>query len=64
MGDIIAVTGLDDVNIGDTIADTENPEALPTIAIDETPSLSMLFSVNTSPFAGREGDFCYLASFA
>ena len=56
MGDIIAVTGLDDVNIGDTIADTENPEALPTIAIDE-PTLSMLFSVNTSPFAGREGDF-------
>ena len=56
MGDIIAVTGLDDVNIGDTIADTENPKALPTIAIDE-PTLSMLFSVNTSPFAGREGDF-------
>ena len=56
MGDIIAVTGLDDVNIGDTIADTENPEAWPTIAIDE-PTLSMLFSVNTSPFAGREGDF-------
>ena len=56
MGDIIAVTGLDDVNIGDTIADTENPEALPTIAIDE-PTLSMLFSINTSPFDGRDGDF-------
>ena len=56
MGDIIAVTGLDDGNIGETIAGTENPEALPTIAIDE-PTLSMLFSVNTSPFAGREGDF-------
>lgn len=56
MGDIIAITGLEDVNIGDTVADTENPEALPTIAIDE-PTLSMLFGVNTSPFAGREGDY-------
>lgn len=56
LGDIVAITGLDDVNIGETIADTENPEALPTINIDE-PTLSMVFSVNNSPFAGREGQF-------
>ncbi len=56
VGDIIAVIGLADVNIGETIADTENPEALPTIRIDE-PTLSMVFSVNNSPFAGREGQF-------
>lgn len=56
LGDIVAVTGLDDVNIGETIADTENPEALPTIKVDE-PTLSMIFSVNNSPFAGREGQF-------
>ncbi|MBU2703429.1 GTP-binding protein [Sporomusaceae bacterium BoRhaA] len=56
LGDIVAVTGLDDINIGVTIADAENPEALPTINIDE-PTLAMLFSVNNSPFAGREGQF-------
>ncbi len=56
LGDIIAVTGLDDINIGVTIADAENPEALPTINIDE-PTLAMLFCVNNSPFAGREGQF-------
>ncbi|VBB08731.1 elongation factor g c-terminus [Lucifera butyrica] len=56
LGDIIAVTGLDSVNIGDTIADPEKPEALPAINIDE-PTLSMVFSVNNSPFAGREGQF-------
>lgn len=56
LGDIVAITGLDDVNIGDTIADPENPEALPTITIDE-PTLSMVFSVNNGPFAGREGQF-------
>lgn len=56
MGDIIAVTGLNDINIGDTIADIDQPEALPTIKIDE-PTLSMIFSVNNSPFAGREGQF-------
>lgn len=56
LGDIVAITGLDDVNIGETIADTENPEALPTIDIDE-PTLSMTFSVNNSPLAGREGQF-------
>jgi len=53
-GDIVAVTGISDINIGETIADPFNPEALPTIAIDE-PTLSMLFMVNTSPFAGTEG---------
>jgi GTP-binding protein len=56
LGDIVAVTGLDDINIGVTIADAENPEALPTINIDE-PTLAMLFCVNNSPFAGREGQF-------
>lgn len=56
LGDIIAVTGLDDINIGDTVADAENPEALPTIKIDE-PTLSMIFMVNNSPFAGKEGQF-------
>lgn len=56
MGDIIAITGLDDVNIGDTVADPDQPEALPSITIDE-PTLSMIFSVNNSPFAGREGQF-------
>lgn len=55
-GDIVAITGLADINIGVTIADPENPEALPSINIDE-PTLSMIFSVNNSPFAGREGDF-------
>ena len=56
MGDIVALTGLGDVSIGYTVADAENPEALPTINIDE-PTLSMTFGVNTSPFAGREGQF-------
>ncbi|MDF2568754.1 MAG: typA [Sporomusa sp.] len=56
LGDIIAMVGLESVNIGDTVADTENPEALPTIRIDE-PTLAMTFAVNTSPFAGREGQF-------
>ncbi len=56
MGEIVALTGLGDVSIGYTVADAENPEALPTINIDE-PTLSMIFGVNTSPFAGREGQF-------
>ena len=56
MGDIIAFVGIDDINIGETVADAENPEALPTISIDE-PTLSMMFSVNNSPFAGHEGDY-------
>ena len=55
-GDIVALIGLAVANIGDTIADAENPEKLEGISIDE-PTLSMVFSVNTSPFAGREGEF-------
>jgi GTP-binding protein TypA/BipA len=56
LGDIIAVSGIYDINIGDTLADVNNPEAIPFVAIDE-PTLSMTFSVNNSPFAGKEGDF-------
>lgn len=56
LGDIVALTGLGDVSIGQTIADAEQPEALPSINIDE-PTLAMTFGVNTSPFAGKEGDF-------
>ena len=55
-GDICAVVGLDDFNIGDTIADVENPEALPVISVDE-PTMSMLFGINNSPFFGKEGKF-------
>src|SRR5215470_8491146 len=55
-GDIVALTGIPSANIGETIADVDAPEALPTIAITE-PTLKMTFSVNTSPFAGREGKF-------
>jgi len=55
-GDICAVVGLDNFNIGDTIADVENPEALPVISVDE-PTMSMLFGINNSPFFGREGKF-------
>ena len=55
-GDICAVIGLDKFEIGDTICDLENPEALPPIAIDE-PTMSMLFTINDSPFFGREGKF-------
>ncbi|MFM8431609.1 MAG: translational GTPase TypA [Bacteroidota bacterium] len=55
-GDICAVVGLESFDIGDTIADFENPEALPTIAVDE-PTMSMLFTINNSPFFGREGKF-------
>src|SRR5262249_43491012 len=53
-GDICAVVGLDEAEIGDTIADPENPQSLPAIAIDE-PTLDMVFRVNDSPFAGLEG---------
>ena len=56
-GDICAVVGLERFEIGDTIADWENPEALPPIAVDE-PTMSMLFTINDSPFFGREGKFC------
>jgi GTP-binding protein len=55
-GDICAVVGLEDFNIGDTIADAENPEALPIISVDE-PTMSMLFGINNSPFYGKEGKF-------
>ncbi len=56
-GDICAVIGLEKFEIGDTIADYENPEALPPIAVDE-PTMSMLFTINDSPFFGKEGKFC------
>ena len=56
-GDICAVIGLETFEIGDTITDFENPEPLPTIAIDE-PTMSMLFAINDSPFFGKEGKFC------
>ena len=55
-GDICAVVGLDEFNIGDTIADSEVFEALPIISVDE-PTMSMLFSINNSPFFGKEGKF-------
>ncbi len=55
-GDICAVVGLEDFNIGDTIADIDNPEALPVISVDE-PTMSMLFGINNSPFFGRDGKF-------
>ena len=55
-GDIVAVTGIEDVNIGLTICDSESAEGLPPICVDE-PTLAMNFQVNTSPFAGREGKF-------
>jgi GTP-binding protein len=55
-GDIVALTGIPHVNIGETIADVDTPEALPTITITE-PTLKMTFGVNSSPFAGREGKF-------
>jgi len=53
-GDICAVVGVEDIDIGDTIADAENPEPLPIISIDE-PTISMTFTVNNSPFYGQEG---------
>ncbi|MEL7563782.1 MAG: translational GTPase TypA [Dehalobacterium sp.] len=55
-GEIVALAGIDDVNIGETIADMENPDALPVITVDE-PTLTMTFSVNNSPFAGQEGTY-------
>jgi len=56
IGDIIAITGIENIDIGETIADLEKPEPVPYVSIDE-PTLSMIFSVNTSPFAGQEGEF-------
>lgn len=56
-GDLCAIIGLDNFEIGDTICDAENPEPLPPIKIDE-PTMSMLFTINNSPFFGKEGKFC------
>jgi len=56
LGEIIALAGIDDINIGDTITTVENPHPLPPIAVDE-PTIAMIFGVNNSPFAGREGKF-------
>jgi GTP-binding protein len=55
-GDIVLVTGVDDLSIGTTLASLESPEALPPITVDE-PTLAMYFQVNTSPLAGREGKY-------
>ncbi|MGC6285226.1 MAG: translational GTPase TypA [Polaribacter sp.] len=55
-GDICAVTGIEDFEIGDTIADLENPEELPRIKVDQ-PTMSMLFTINNSPFFGKEGKY-------
>ncbi len=55
-GDIIAIAGIENINIGDTISDNENPKPLPRIIIDK-PTVSMFFHVNNSPFAGKEGKF-------
>jgi GTP-binding protein len=56
MGDIVAVAGVEDITIGETITSVENPSPLPLITIDE-PTIAIQFSVNTSPFAGREGQY-------
>lgn len=55
-GDIVALMGIEDFEIGDTVADLENPEGLPSIKIDE-PTMSMLFTINNSPFFGKEGKY-------
>ena len=55
-GDIVALSGIEDVQIGDTITDLAAPEALPVMTVDE-PTISMTFSPNTSPFAGKEGKY-------
>lgn len=55
-GEIVAVGGLDEIGIGDTIADAVQPEALPVVSVEE-PTVQMTFGVNTSPFAGKEGKF-------
>ncbi len=56
VGDIVAISGIPDINIGETIADVDNPKALPLLSIEE-PTIKMTFMVNDSPFAGKEGDF-------
>ena len=55
-GDVVAISGIADINIGETVCDVDNPEALPFVKIDD-PVLSMTFSVNDSPFAGQDGKF-------
>src|SRR5262249_41065324 len=55
--DIVAISGIEGINVGETIAAVDAPEALPTISIDE-PTVQMTFGVNTSPFGGQEGRFC------
>lgn len=55
-GDIVAIAGIDDITIGETVADKDNPEALPVLNVDQ-PTVKMLFMVNNSPFAGKEGRF-------
>ena len=55
-GDIVAIAGIEDIGIGDTIADRENPRPLPALRIDE-PTIAMVFSANNSPWSGREGEF-------
>ena len=60
-GEIVALAGVDNVEIGDTITSVDNPQPLPVIAVDE-PTISMIFSVNNSPFAGKGRQVCYLAS--
>ena len=55
-GDIVALAGIEDIGIGDTVADRDNPKPLPALRIDE-PTIAMIFSANNSPWAGREGDF-------
>ena len=55
-GDIVAIAGIEDIKIGDTITDNENPEPMERIKVDE-PTVSMVFYVNDSPFAGTEGKF-------
>ena len=56
VGDIVALAGMEGIEIGETISSADNPQALPVIAVDE-PTISMIFSVNNSPFAGREGKY-------
>src|SRR5207248_3469365 len=56
VGEIVALAGVEGINIGETITSPDNPKALPSIAVDE-PTIAMIFSVNNSPFAGTEGQF-------
>jgi GTP-binding protein len=56
VGEIVALAGVEDINIGETITDPDNPKPLPAIAVDE-PTIAMIFTVNNSPFAGTEGQF-------